>query len=231
MPKDRHVEVMFESIDKRLEEIEKDKCWKTDSDFEELKDTVDSVYNSVKEDREKIHTFREETFNLLGKINVMVKKIETNTKYYDEQYDMEAIENDFRDLRGNIEETRRNTAKIRNHLEKSSDPVVKPIYLEKGLNRLAKLITEWRKEKKFQTDANNIPEKLALIHSEVSEALEAHRNSKTSNVMPDEFVEELADIIIRVLDLCGALDIDISKAVYEKMCKNTNRPVKHGKNY
>ncbi|MEC1157123.1 MazG nucleotide pyrophosphohydrolase domain-containing protein [Cytobacillus horneckiae] len=53
---------------------------------------------------------------------------------------------------------------------------------------------------------------LALIHSEVSEALEA--DSKGDN---ENFIEELADIVIRVGDLCGSRNIDLEKAITEKM--------------
>jgi len=41
-----------------------------------------------------------------------------------------------------------------------------------------------------------IPELLCLVHSEVSEALEAYRNGNNEN-----FEEELADVIIRVMDM------------------------------
>jgi len=48
------------------------------------------------------------------------------------------------------------------------------------------------------TDTYKIPAILALIHSEVSEALEAFRHNDKTN-----FAEELADILIRVLDCAG----------------------------
>lgn len=64
---------------------------------------------------------------------------------------------------------------------------------------------------------------LALIHSEVSEALEADRGGNTEN-----FKEELADICIRVFDLCGSLDIDLEAAIRKKMEANKLRPYKHG---
>ena len=70
----------------------------------------------------------------------------------------------------------------------------------------------------------NIPEALMLIVSEVAEAMEAHRTDKPMD-------EELADIIIRVLDLCGGLSINIVQAIEEKMKYNKTRPVKHGKKY
>ena len=74
----------------------------------------------------------------------------------------------------------------------------------------------WEKERP-------IPEMLCLIHSEVSEALEAYRNGDDEN-----FSEELADIIIRVLDLAIGQEIDIERAVLEKHKFNKTRPYRHG---
>lgn len=72
-----------------------------------------------------------------------------------------------------------------------------------------------------------IPELLCLIHSEVSEALEAYRN----NIKDGEkggMSEELADIIIRVWDMAEALGIDIAEAVNKKHAINLERPYRHG---
>ena len=72
-------------------------------------------------------------------------------------------------------------------------------------------------------DENKIPAKLALIHSEVSEALEAFRGNDRIN-----FKEELADIVIRVLDMAAGLDVDIEKYIAEKIAKNCGRGWRHG---
>lgn len=84
----------------------------------------------------------------------------------------------------------------------------------------------------------NIPEKLALIHSEVSEALEEIRSGgSTSGVhyteagKPEGFASELADVIIRVGDLCGHLGIDLEEIVRIKMEYNASRPYKHGRKF
>ena len=75
---------------------------------------------------------------------------------------------------------------------------------------------EWGQEYK-------IPGITALIHSEVSEALEAFRKDDREN-----FAEELADVLIRTLDCAGGLGIDIDKVVLDKLEKNRNRGYRHG---
>lgn len=83
----------------------------------------------------------------------------------------------------------------------------------------------------------NIPEALALIHSEVSEALEEYRvlpegmdieHVRYVNGKPEGFAVELADIIIRVLDLSQGLGIDLDVVLLEKMNYNDTRPARHG---
>ena len=68
-----------------------------------------------------------------------------------------------------------------------------------------------------------VPELLCLIHSEVSEALEAYREDEF-----DLLAEELADIIIRTLDMAAGLNIDIGGEVLRKHRININRPYRHG---
>ena len=66
--------------------------------------------------------------------------------------------------------------------------------------------------------------KLMLITTEVAEAAEAVRQPNYGNLP-----EELADILIRVADLAGALEIDLDAAIEEKMQKNYKRSYMHGK--
>lgn len=82
-----------------------------------------------------------------------------------------------------------------------------------------------------------LTEKLALIHSEVSEALEAIRSGPplaswtTEDGKPEGLASELADIVIRVADLCGSFGINLDEAIEDKMRYNTTRPALHGKHF
>lgn len=71
---------------------------------------------------------------------------------------------------------------------------------------------------------NAIGNRLMLIVSELGEALEALRKNDEDN-----FKEELADVAIRLGDLCGGLGIDLEAEIIKKMDKNKDRPYKHGK--
>lgn len=64
---------------------------------------------------------------------------------------------------------------------------------------------------------------LCLIHSEVSEALEATRKCDAAN-----FAEELADVLIRVLDCAFGLGIDLDAEVAAKLETNRGRGLRHG---
>jgi len=76
----------------------------------------------------------------------------------------------------------------------------------------------------------NIAEKLCLIHSEVSEAMEADRARDPVSSKTD-VGEELADIVIRVLDLAEYLEIDLEAEVEKKHEVNKTRSIRHGKRY
>jgi len=70
---------------------------------------------------------------------------------------------------------------------------------------------------------NFIPTKLMLCVSELSEALEAYRNYDFEN-----FKEEIADTMIRLLDLTTGLNINIGEEIVKKLEINKKRGYKHG---
>lgn len=85
----------------------------------------------------------------------------------------------------------------------------------------------WDKEPSF-------PEVIALCHSELSEALQEYRKGGEDratyyeNNTPHGIAVELADVILRILDYCGHVGIDIEKILEEKNNFNRNRPYRHG---
>ena len=101
------------------------------------------------------------------------------------------------------------------------------------LERLAKIMHDTAKEKGFwdgEYSHDKIGNKLALVHSEVTEVLEAIRKNKGQVAI----VEEMADVIIRLLDLYQAMvehkeiTISIEKVLKDKMEVNKKRERLHG---
>ncbi len=82
-------------------------------------------------------------------------------------------------------------------------------------------------------EEREIPELIALIHSELSEALEEYRTGENldiryENNKPEGFVVELADVLIRIFDLSGKYKIDLKKALETKLKYNETREYRHG---
>lgn len=70
-----------------------------------------------------------------------------------------------------------------------------------------------------------VSNKLALIHSEISEALEGDRKGLMDDKLPHRpsIEVELADAMIRIFDLAGFLHLDLDGALHEKMQYNKTR--------
>lgn len=81
---------------------------------------------------------------------------------------------------------------------------------------------------------NEVPDerRLLLIHSEISEATEWLRGK--GDRMDDKIPKftgleaELADVLIRIFDWCGASGLNVAGAVIAKMKYNQGREYKHG---
>ena len=76
-----------------------------------------------------------------------------------------------------------------------------------------------------------VGEVLMLMVTELAEAMEAYRDGNPeSDKIPgySKLEEELADVIIRVLDFAGGTGLNIEGAVTAKMAYNDTRPYRHG---
>lgn len=71
-----------------------------------------------------------------------------------------------------------------------------------------------------------VAQKLCLSHSEISEAMEGYRKGLMDDKLPHHpmITVEIADCIIRLLDLAGALNLDVPGAIIEKLEFNKTRP-------
>lgn len=107
-----------------------------------------------------------------------------------------------------------------------------------NIKELQKEVHENSKAHGWWEGERNFGELISLCHSELSEALEEVRKGKAYNETyysdggkPEGVPSELADVVIRVLDMCEHYKIDMEAILKEKHEFNKSRPYKHGKKF
>lgn len=138
-----------------------------------------------------------------------------------------------------------------NETSPQSTPKLEPLTLD--LNSLAALLHKTNIDKGFYEEYINIrqtlvdnnrelaagfdriffAQRVALIHSEVSEALEGNRKAVMDDHLPHRKMEdvEIVDAIYRLLDVAAFRRIDLNTIIAEKYAYNNKREYLHGKKY
>jgi len=101
--------------------------------------------------------------------------------------------------------------------------------MSKTIKELTEMIMDQAAEKGFgiKPEEISVPEKIALIHAQVSSAYEGYRSKKMSG--PWSLEDELAGAVMRIVHLCGVLNLDLEGTILKKYEENKSRSWDWGK--
>lgn len=149
-------------------------------------------------------------------IDAVISDLETRARFGREKYGQDLMAHDGRDnLTDLYQELLDSVMYARKEIMERATVITIPM-LQRAVHENAVNHGWWESERP-------VPEILCLIHSEVSEALEAYRNHDDEN-----FAEELADIGIRLLDAAEGYGINLEAEILKKHEKNKARSYRHG---
>ncbi len=118
-------------------------------------------------------------------------------------------------------------------------------YFKLGIDAAMDEVAEWCRDKGWWNDGRTFGDDIALIHSELSEALEAFRDHgmedatthvhdhltdcrETGICKPEGVGSELADVLVRLFHVCAERNIDLASEFIRKMQYNRTRAYRHG---
>lgn len=118
-----------------------------------------------------------------------------------------------------------NTRVVKEYIElvDAYSDLTEKTFINASINDYCRQAHDIAKSKGWYDEPVPLNNSLLLIHAEVSEAVEALRKEDINN-----FEEELADVAIRLFDLCGYHEINLGQAIDKKMEKNRTRSYRHG---